>query len=104
MAKGTSVFRIGIVLIFRRCWNLVTLCGLQGRGFAGADRPKDGYPAIGPPRFMPGGPIRFQKPDRAPSPQTKPSPAAFLESTGCRRRFAFELLCQPDACENRSCQ
>jgi hypothetical protein len=27
MAMGTSVFRIRIELIFRRCWNLVTLSG-----------------------------------------------------------------------------
>ena len=27
MAMGTSVFRIRIELIFRRCWNLITPCG-----------------------------------------------------------------------------
>src|SRR5258708_23142344 len=72
MAMGTTVFRIRIELIFRRCWNLITpsrscrelsaqcqACRVsQGCGLVGADRPAHG------------------------SPQIPDSPAAFLESCG----------------------
>ena len=47
MARGTTVFRIRIELIFRRCWNLITpwpartapQVNQRGRPCDGADRP-----------------------------------------------------------------
>jgi hypothetical protein len=80
MAVGTTVFRIRIELIFRRCWNLVT----PSRSFRAL------RPIWGVPRISGCGLVGASRRHYLGSPQIPDSPAAFLEScTGYSVRDAL---------------
>ena len=69
MAMGTTVFRIRVELIFRRCWNLITPSAVV-----------QGFPAQCRACRVSQATDSSARAAGTREPRTKPAPAAFLES------------------------